>query len=172
MKEHEEADEEIRDSQREQEEVGGTVELPGECQKCVIMHSITKVQNIIQRHHSSCYKFIKGLLVVRDGDDDQYVENHSERRDEGQQNVCEQGDRVRAGGYPAGGVREVWKAEFSFLKGLHHPEKGDEKTLSSASLLTETQSCNCFIPFLPIDPSSFLLSGGNFLSGRGRISPF
>lgn len=60
------------------------------------------------------------LPEVGDGDEDQQVESRSEQRDGRQQNVSEHCLRVRLCVLLAGGVEELWKAEFSSLHSLHH----------------------------------------------------
>ena len=59
-----------------------------------------------------------------DGDDDQQVEKRSEQGDAGQYDVNQHGLGVVMLLLPAGGVEEMWKAEFTPLKGLHHQRKG------------------------------------------------
>ncbi len=58
-----------------------------------------------------------------DGDDDQQVESHSEQRDEGQHSVNQHSFSVWALWLPAGGVKELWKAKFTFFQGRHHQRK-------------------------------------------------
>ncbi len=57
---------------------------------------------------------------VGDGDDDQQVESCSEKRDERQYNVNKQSIKVRRLRLPAGGVEELWKAEFRLFYGRRH----------------------------------------------------
>ena len=98
---------------------------------------------------------------MRERDDDHQVKSHSEQRDGGQQNVIQHCLKVRTHWLPAGGVEELWKAEFSSLPGLHHRARGEAaEQLSGQSFL----SYNRFISILPDHPPFLLNSAVVFLS--------
>lgn len=62
-----------------------------------------------------------------DGDNDQQVEDHSEQRGGGQQDVNQQCIGGRTSALPAREVEELRKAELSFLYCVHHQRGGDHE---------------------------------------------